>query len=334
MRARPFGKLGWPVTGIGFGAWAIGGSWGDQRDEDSLAALNRALDLGLTFIDTAAGYGDGRSERLIGRALQARGLRGGRNGRVRVATKIPPNHPGSWPPVAGERAAQRYPEAYLREQVETRLRNLNAETLDVLQLHTWSRTFNRDPEPLRVLARLKQEGKLLAFGISTPEHDQNAMNELVRAGLLDSVQVIYNVFEQDPEEELLPLCAEHGVAVIVRVVYDEGSLTGKFTKDTVFAEGDFRRNYFSGDRLGRTVDRVERLREGVAKASGGAEPDLAAVAVRFALHHPAVSTVITGIRTVRQAELNCSYGDLPPLSDAVHAELKRHAWRRSIWYGG
>ncbi len=334
MRTRPFGKLGWPVTEIGFGAWAIGGGWGDQRDEDSLAALNRALDLGLTFIDTAAGYGNGRSERLIGQALKARGLRGGGNGTIRVATKIPPNQPGSWPPVAGERAADRYPEAYLRRQVEERLRNLDTDTLDVLQLHTWSRTFNRDPEPLRVLAKLKQEGKLLAFGISTPEHDQNAMNELVRAGLLDSVQVIYNVFEQDPEEELLPLCAERGVAVIVRVVYDEGSLTGKFTRDTVFAENDFRRQYFSGDRLGRTVDRVERLREAVTKASGGAEQDLAAVAVRFALHHPAVSTVITGIRSVRQAELNCSYGTLPPLSDTVYAELKHHAWRRSVWYGG
>ena len=335
MKTRTFGRLGWPVTEIGFGAWAIGGSWGPQAEEESLAALRRALDLGLTFIDTAAGYGNGHSERLIGRVLKERGLRGGGNGKVKVATKIPPKFPGEWPPIGwAERCDERYPEAYLREQLEERLRNLNAEALDLVQLHTWSRAWNEEPVALATLRKFQKEGKIVGIGISTPEQDQNALNDLVRGGWLDSVQVIYNIFEQDPAEELLPLALKHKVGIIVRVAYDEGSLTGKFTKETTFAEGDFRRNYFSGDRLERTVARVDRVKAAVAQVAGKAEPDLAAVAARFVLKHPGVSTVITGIRNVRQAELNCSYGDLPPISDELYTALKAQYWRRMMWHSG
>ncbi len=334
MKTRTFGRLGWPVTEIGFGGWAIGGSWGPQAEADSLAALRRALDLGVTFIDTAAGYGEGRSERLIGQVLKERGLKGGGNGKVRVATKIPPRGPGQWPPVASERCDERYPADYLRQQLEERLKNLQTETIDLLQLHTWTRAWNDDPTALAVLDRFKQEGKILGIGISTPEHDQNAMNDLVKAGRLDAVQVIYNIFEQDPAEELLPLAAKHGVGIIVRVAFDEGALTGRFTKDTTFAEGDFRRNYFSGDRLERSVVRAEKIRETALKVSRGAEKDLAAVAARFVLRHPAVSTVITGIRNVRQAELNCSYAAMPPLSDELYGALKEHFWRRMMWHSG
>jgi aryl-alcohol dehydrogenase-like predicted oxidoreductase len=334
MKTRTFGRLGWPVTEIGFGGWAIGGSWGPQAEEESLAALRKALDLGVNFIDTAAGYGNGHSERLIGKVLKERGLKGGGNGKVLVATKIPPKYPGEWPPIGVERCDERYPEAYLREQLEERLRNLNAEAVDLIQLHTWTRAWNENPVALTTLQKFKKEGKLLGIGISTPEQDQNALNQLVRGGLLDSVQVIYNIFEQDPAEELFPLALKHKVGIIVRVAYDEGSLTGKFTKDTKFAEGDFRRNYFSGDRLERTVAKVEKVRDTVAKVSGGAEKDLAAVAARFVLKHPAVSTVITGIRSVKQAELNCSYGDLPPLADDLYAALHAHYWRRMMWHSG
>ncbi len=333
MNTRTFGRLGWPVTEIGFGAWAIGGSWGPQAEAESVACLNRALDLGVNFIDTAAGYGNGNSERIIGKVLKSRGLRGGGNGKVLVATKIPPQFPGAWPPVYTESCESRYPEAYLRSSLEERLRNLDAEAIDLVQLHTWTRAWNADPVALGVLAKLKKEGKILGYGLSTPEQDQNAYNDLIRRGLIDAVQVIYNIFEQDPAEELLPLAAEHNVGIIVRVVYDEGSLTGKFTKDTKFADGDFRLNYFSGDRLERTVARVEDIRKTVASCAG-AEPDLAAVALRFALRHPAVSTVITGIRNVKQAELNVTYGALPPLSDELYAALKAKYWRRMFWHSG
>jgi aryl-alcohol dehydrogenase-like predicted oxidoreductase len=325
MRYRDFGATGVPVSEIGFGAWAIGGGWGPQQDEDSIAALHRALDLGINFIDTAAGYGNGHSERIIARALRERGAT------AFVATKTPPQPgPGPWPPSPYDAAEERYPEAYLRANVEERLRNLGAERLDLLQLHTWTRAWNRDPRPLEVLRKLKQEGKVRFVGVSTPEHDQNCVIELMRAGLVDAVQVIYNIFEQEPAAELLPLAKELNVGVIVRVVFDEGSLTGKFTRETTFAPDDFRRRYFAGDRLERAVWRVGRLR----KELDGSGLTLPQVAIQFALANPAVGTVIPGIRNVAQAEANCAVSDLQPLSEDLLKRLRQHYWLRAFWYAG
>jgi aryl-alcohol dehydrogenase-like predicted oxidoreductase len=331
MKSRIFGRLGWTVTDVSFGAWAIGGNWGQVDDAAGMASLHKALDMGVNFIDTAQ-YGEGHSERLIGRVLKERGQRGG-GGPVRVATKIAPS-PGAWPPSPYDRCEERYSESYLRMRLEERLTNLNAEAIELLQLHTWNRAFNRDPTALAVLQKFKKEGKILGIGISTPEHDQDSLNELVRAGLLDSVQVIYNIFEQEPAAELLPLAQEKNIAIIVRVVFDEGSLTGKFNEGTTFHEDDFRRRYFMGDRLGQTVKRVEAIRQSVKRVAPGEEDNLPSVAVRFALRHPAVSTVLTGIRNLAQAEQNFNISGQPPLSDALYEELKQHAWRRSFWYGG
>ena len=194
MRARTFGRTGVSVSEIGFGAWAIGGSWGEQKEEDSTAALHRALDLGCTFIDTAAGYGNGRSERIIGKVLKER------KETVFVATKTPPA-PGPWPPSPYCRDDERYSESYLRANVEERLRNLGTERIDLLQLHTWTRAWNRNPRPFEVLRKLQAEGKIRFVGISTPEHDQNAVVDLMRGGWVDAVQVIYNVFDQEPAAE-------------------------------------------------------------------------------------------------------------------------------------
>jgi len=324
MNHRLLGKSGFNVSEIGFGAWAIGGGWGPQNEADSLSALGRALDLGVNFIDTAAGYGDGRSERLIARALKGRG------GRVFVATKTPPKMPGHWPPSPYCVAAERYPEAYLRENVEQRLRNLGTDAIDLLQLHTWTRAWNRDPEPFAVLKKLKDEGKIRSIGVSTPEHDQNAVIYLMRDGWVDVVQVIYNIFEQEPAAELLPAAARHNVGIIVRVVFDEGSLTGKWTRDTVFPEGDFRRNYFAGDRLERAVARAEKVRETLV----GSGYTLPQAALKFALAHPAVSTVIPGMRTAGQAEANCQAGTTPPMPDGLQKSLRGHSWLRGFWYAG
>ncbi len=324
MKYRSFGRLNWQVSEIGFGAWAIGGSWGTQDDAESLRALHRALDLGCNFIDTAQGYGDGRSERLIGQALKER-----KGERVYVATKVPPR-PGAWPPTPYDKIEERFPEAYLRERVEGSLKNLGVEALDILQLHTWTRAWNRNPAALETLRALQKEGKLLGIGISTPEPDQNSLIDLMRGGWLDTVQVIYNVFVQDPAAEFLPVARENGVGVIVRVVFDEGSLTGKFEEKTVFGEGDFRHSYFAGDRLARTVRRVEKIRAEV----GTEEPDVATAALKFALKPEAVSTVIPGMRNPRQAEMNCGVSDQPPLSDALERKLRTHAWSRGNWYGG
>jgi aryl-alcohol dehydrogenase-like predicted oxidoreductase len=324
MKYRSFGKTGWNVSEISFGAWAIGGSWGAQDDDESLRTLHRALDLGVTFIDTAAGYGSGRSERLIARALRERPGHA-----VRVATKTPPAA-GAWPPSPYDSWADRYSEAYLRANVEERLRNLGTDCIDLLQLHTWTRAWNRDPQPFATLRRLQSEGKVRAIGISTPEHDQNSVIDLMRGGWVDAVQVIYNIFEQEPAAELLPVARETGTAIIVRVAFDEGVLTGKFTEDTVFPEGDFRRNYFAGDRLARAVRRVRAIEADLAGA--GSTP--AEAALQFVLTHPAVSTVIPGMRRTSQAEANCAVSDKPPLSPEVIERLRRHRWNRGFWYGG
>jgi aryl-alcohol dehydrogenase-like predicted oxidoreductase len=323
MKFRKLGRTEFNVSEIGFGGWAIGGGWGPQSEADSVASLNKALDLGVNFIDTAAGYGEGKSERIIASVLRDR------REAVIVATKTPPAS-GPWPPSPHCVAAQRYPERYLRENVDERLRSLGTDRIDILQLHTWTRAWNRSPEPFEVLRALKKEGKVRFVGVSTPEHDQNSVIDLMRGGWVDVVQVIYNVFEQEPAAELLPAAAEAGVGVIVRVVFDEGSLTGKWTRDTVFPEGDFRRAYFEGDRLGRSVDRAARV-AGAVKGSGFTLPQ---AAIKFALAHGAVGTVIPGMRNPQQAEANCRVSDLPAMTPELERSLRAHNWRRGFWYAG
>ena len=322
MRRRPFGKHGFDVAEIGFGAWAIGGSWGPQGEDESLGALDRALGLGVDLIDTAAGYGDGRSERLVARATE------GREG-VTVATKTPPAS-GDWPPSPYDDPDARYGDAYLRENLAQRLANLGTDRLDVLQLHTWTRAWNANPTPLARLRNLQSEGKIGLIGVSTPEHDQNGVIELMRDGWVDVVQVIYNLFEQEPAAQLLDVAGETGTAVIVRCVFDEGALTGRFTPETIFEEGDFRKGYFEGDRLTRAVARAEAIREDL-EGTGFTLPQ---AAIKFALAHPAVSVVIPGMRNANQAESNCAVSDLPDLPPELLKRLRRHNWHRAFWYGG
>ncbi len=327
MKHRALGKSTLEVSEIGFGGWALGGQWGRQDDDDSVAALHRAIDLGVNFIDTAEGYGDGRSERVIARALKPRGER------IYVATKTPPQE-GPWPPSPYCRAEERYPEAYLRANVDERLKNLGTDCLDLLQLHTWTRAWNRDPVPLHVLRRLREEGKIRLIGISTPEQDQNCVVDLMRRGDLDVVQIIYNLFEQEPAAEILPVALQTGTGVIVRVVFDEGVLTGKYAPGHRFAADDFRSKYFEGDRLDRAVARVAEIRADVADAGLSEHYSLADVALKFALAHPAVSTVIPGIRSPQQAEWNVSASEKADLPAALLARLRRHHWLRGVWYSG
>jgi aryl-alcohol dehydrogenase-like predicted oxidoreductase len=325
MKYRAFGRLDWQVSEIGFGGWAIGGTaWGKQEDGDSVRALHRALDLGCNFIDTAQGYGDGHSEQIIGRVLKER-----KGERIYVATKIPPKS-GAWPPTPYDKMEDRFSETYLRERIEVSLKNLQTDCIDLLQLHTWTRAWNRHPTALEVLRQFQKEGKLRGIGISTPEQDQNSLVDLMRGGWLDAVQVIYNIFEQEPAAEFLPVALEHKIGVIVRVALDEGALTGKFTAQTKFSEGEFRANYFAGDRLARTIQRVEKIKTAI----GSAEPDLATAALKFALKPTAVATAIPGMRNARQAELNCGVSDQPPLADELELKLRGHAWQRGNWYKG
>jgi aryl-alcohol dehydrogenase-like predicted oxidoreductase len=327
MKYRTFGRTGASVSEIGFGAWAVGGAWGPQPEEESAAALHKALDLGVNFIDTAALYGKGRSEQIIGRVLKER------REKIFVATKTPPT-PGPWPPSPYCRIEDRYPENYLRENIDERRRTLGVDSIDLLQLHTWTRAWNKNPRALDTLKKLQSEGKIKYIGISTPEHDQHSVLEPMRRGYLDAVQVIYNIFEQEPAAELLPAAKELGVGVIVRVAFDEGSLTGKFRRGQQFGKDDFRSRYFAGDRLDRTVERVERIQAEIAKLPPEGNYTLADVALRFVLAHPAVSTVIPGIRTIAQAEANAAAADLPPLGEELLVKLRGHAWLRAFWYDG
>ncbi|MBR9999061.1 MAG: aldo/keto reductase [Cyclobacteriaceae bacterium] len=323
MKYRPFGKTGVDVSVIGFGGWALGSHWGLQPESDSIQALNTAIDLGINFIDTAIAYGDGKSEKVIGRVLRDR------TKEIFVASKIPPK-PGPWPPSPYCSAEERFPEKYIRESVESTLKNLQRDFIDVMQIHTWTRAWNRDPFPLRILRELKKEGKVRFIGVSTPEHDQNALVGLMEDGWVDAVQVIYNIFEQEPAAELLPVAQENGIGVIVRMPFDEGVLTGKYSRDHKFSPDDFRTRYFAGDRLERAVERTEKIRQETAD-SGFTLPQLA---IQFSGHHPAVSTVIGGIRNVDQAQKNAEVAELPDLNPELILKLHKHAWLKAFWYAG
>ncbi len=325
MQYRSFGKVGWKVSAIGAGTWALGSNWGPQDDAQSVAALHKALDLGCNFIDTARAYGNGRSERIIAQVLKERP-----SDKVYVASKIPPKLPGDWPPSPYDTIEDRFPASHVQAELEASLRDLQTDCIDLMQIHTWSRAWNENPAVFEQMAEFKQQGKIRAVGISTPEHDQNAVLDLMRMKLVDSVQVIYNIFDQDAAMQLLPLAEKLEIAIIVRVPFDESALTGKLTLDTQFADGDIRQSYFAGDRLGRTVNRVEAIRNSI----GDRELELASAALKFSLKPTAVSTVIPGIRNGRQAELNCAVADQPPLSNDLNGELRKHYWRRPFWYAG
>jgi len=327
MKTRPLGCHGPAVSEIGFGAWALGGQWGGQDDAESTAALHAALDAGVNFIDTAQGYGDGRSERIIANVLKDR------PNEVFVATKTPPED-GPWPPSPYCRWQDRYGAAYVRQNVNERLKNLNVERIDLLQLHTWTRAWNDDPQPLLVLRQLRDEGKINLIGVSSPEQDQNSLIDLMRSGLVDVIQIIFNVFDQEPAAQLLPIAAETGTGVIVRVALDEGSLTGKYPATHTFPVDDFRHNYFAGDRMARTAKHVAAIRDDAERFGLLDRYSMADIALKFALAPHAVSTVIAGIRNVDQAKKNSQASDLPDLPEPFLHELRRHHWLRGVWYSG
>jgi len=323
MKYRPFGRGGWDVSEIGFGAWGLGGAWwgGRPDDAEALRALHRAADLGINFIDTALVYGEGHSERVIGRFLKER------RAPLRVATKVPPkNH--RWPADPRLPVRDAFPNEWIISCAENSLGNLGLERLDLLQLHVWSDHWMAQMDDwARAVETLKKSGKIRLWGVSVNNHAPDNALALVRSGLADSVQVIYNIFDQTPAERLFPLCREKNVAVIVRVPLDEGGLTGTLTPDTVFDDGDFRKNYFKGPRLLETVRRVENLRPLLR----GKTETLPQAALKFCLSQPAVSTVIPGMRKASRVEENVCAVDGPLFSEDTLAALKAHAWPRNFY---
>ncbi len=321
MNLRPLGTTGLEVSEVGYGAWGIGQSmWIGAEDEESLRALNRAIDLGLNFIDTALGYGDGHSEQLVGRTVRER------SETVYVATKIPPRNM-RWPASGDDAADDAFPGDHIRRSTETSLRNLGLETLDLQQFHVWRDNWLEQGDWREAIDALKQEGKIRHFGVSINDHEPGTALELVRSGIVDTVQVIYNVFDQSPEDELFPAVEENDVGVIARVPFDEGGLTGSITPDSQFPEGDFRASYFHGDRKRQVAERVQAIVDDL-----GIAPDaIAETALRFVLSSDAVSTVIPGMRSLRNVERNCAAGDGRGLPADQVERLHAHRWVRDFY---
>jgi len=318
---RKLGRTGLEVSEVGYGAWGIGKSqWMGAEDDESLRALNRAIDLGLTFIDTALGYGEGHSERLVGRTVRTR------DEAVHVATKIPPKN-RIWPAPPGLHPDETFPADHVRECTETSLENLGLETIDVQQFHVWQDEWLGEGNWQEAVEDLKREGKIRHFGVSINDHQPANAIKLIESGLVDTVQVIYNVFDQSPEDELLPACLEHGVGVIVRVPFDEGALTGAITPETKFDEGDFRNDYFRDDRKRQVQERVRA----VVSELGVTEDEIAEIALRYILSHPAVSSVIPGMRSVRNVERNMRVADGEGLPEDQLRLLKNHRWVRNFY---
>jgi aryl-alcohol dehydrogenase-like predicted oxidoreductase len=325
MHYRSFGKLGWSISEVGFGAWAIGGDmWGPQDDGLSLGALNRALDLGFNFFDTAQGYGQGHSEELLGRLPKEE------RKRIFIATKVPPIPGSTWPPPEDCSAADLFPSSHIIGECEKSLRRLGREYVDIYQFHTWASAFNIETGWFEAMMRLKEQGKIRAIGVSVPDTTPENVVGALALAKVDSVQVIYNIFEQSPRWNLFPICERLGIGVIVRVPFDEGALTGKLTASTVFQEGDVRRRYFRGRNLHAAVKRVEQIRS--YKDEYHPSMPMPELALRFCLSHSAVSTVIPGIRTRAQAEMNAVASDGTHLSDDDLKKLEQFRWKKDFWH--
>jgi aryl-alcohol dehydrogenase-like predicted oxidoreductase len=321
MHYRRLGRTDIDVSEIGFGAWGIGkGWWGETDDTVSIKALTCALESGVTFIDTAYAYGSGHSERLIARAFRQAGRR------VFVATKVPLKGT-DWPPKPGTRASQAFPVERIITHTEQSLRNLETERLDLQQFHVWRDEWIEETEWQDAVQKLKRQGKIRFFGVSIIDHQPETVLRLVRSGLADTVQVIYNIFDQSAADTLFPLCQQHDVGIIARVPFDEGSLTGNLTRQTSFPRGSFQGSYFRGDRLRETCERVDRLRP----LLGGGISSLVQLALRFCLSHPAVSTVIPGMRRPEHVEANCAASDGKPLPTEMLAALRTHSWARNFY---
>ena len=316
MNYRTFGRTGWKVSEIGYGMWGVAG-WTGSEDRQSLESLNLAVELAANFFDTAYAYGEGHSERLLGQLVRQHPQQ-----KIYTATKIPPKN-RQWPSRRGSLLDDVFPSDYIRQMTETSLENLGVDCLDLQQFHVWEDSWASDQRWQRTVDDLKREGMVRAVGISINRWEPANAVQTVQTGMIDAVQVIYNVFDQSPEDVLFPLCDELNVAVIARVPLDEGSLTGNLRTDTRWPEGDWRNTYFVPENLTATVGRVDRLKPLVP--AGTTLPE---VALRWILANPAVSTIIPGMRKPTHVRSSLSASDAGPLSPSLMQELKRHRWDR------
>jgi aryl-alcohol dehydrogenase-like predicted oxidoreductase len=317
---RRLGRLGWNVSEVGYGMWGIAGGeggWTGADDEIGMTALQESVRLGCNFFDTAWIYGRGHSEEMLGRLLAEH-----TGERLYVATKIPPKD-RSWPSTRESRLEDVFPADHILDYADKSRDGLGVETIDLLQFHVWEDSWAQDERWQQAIARLKDRGVVTGVGISVNRWEPWNVVKALETGLIDAIQVIYNIFDQAPEDELFDVCRERDIAVIARVPFDEGTLTGTLTHESSWPEGDWRNSYFVPENLHASVERAERLKPVVPE--GMTLPELA---LRFILEHPAVSTVIPGMRSIGHVRANLGVSDGRRLPEDLMSELRRHRWDR------
>lgn len=317
MKYRRFGRTDWIVSEVGYGMWGMGG-WTESDDAESMQSLQRAVDLGCNFFDTAWAYGAGHSEGLLGQLVRANPGK-----RLYTATKIPPLN-SKWPSRREYTLDVTFPPDHIEKYVHSSLQNAGLQRFDLVQFHVWEDAWVEDDRWAKKMDELRSQGLVGAVGISLNRWEPWNGVQAVRSGLIDAVQVIYNIFDQNPEDDLFPACAEQDVAIIARVPFDEGTLTGKLTLESRWPKGDWRNTYFVPDNLKASVERAERLRPLIPE--GHTMPE---IALRFILTNPQVSTVIPGMRKLHHVEENIRASELGPLDDDLVARLREHRWERT-----
>ena len=323
MKYRRFGRTGWEVSEMGYGMWGMA-SWSDSNDDESLRSLQAAVDRGVNFFDTAYAYGNGHSENLLGQLV-----RGNSGRRIYTATKIPPKTL-QWPAPADSTLVQSFPSDHVEEYVHRSLKNAGLEQFDLMQFHTWSDEWMRDDRWFYKLDDLRSQKLINAIGISINRWEPWNGLRAVRSGQIDAVQVIYNIFDQNPEDELFPACREMNVAVIARVPFDEGTLTGTLTKDSKWPEGDWRNTYFVPENLIPAVEKANEIKKMLDEWNREHETRITMpeLALRFILNNPDVSTIIPGMRKLHHVEANVEASDAGPLPRDLHEKLRRFRWVR------
>jgi aryl-alcohol dehydrogenase-like predicted oxidoreductase len=317
MKYRTFGRTGWNVSKIGYGMWGMAG-WTGSEDKESERSLDIAVELGCNFFDTAWGYGSGKSEQLLGALVKRHP-----NTRLYIATKIPPKN-FIWPSKRGFTLDECFSPDHIIEYTEKSLANLDVDTIDLMQFHVWEDSWAMDERWQKTMDDLKKAGKIRAVGISVNRWEPDNSLETLKTGQIDAVQVIYNIFDQAPEDNLLPLCEELNIGLIARVPFDEGTLTGKLTKDTKFPKDDWRSTYFVPENLISSVEHADRLRTLVPEGTTMAE-----MALRFILSNDMISTTIPGMRKEVHVRANIATSDGKGLPHELLAELKKHRWDRT-----
>jgi aryl-alcohol dehydrogenase-like predicted oxidoreductase len=313
MKYRFLGKTSLKVSEIGFGCWEIGGEFWNSNDEQAMEALRTAVKFGINYFDTAFDYGKGHSEQIVGKFAKE-------HPNIIISTKVPPKD-GHWPAIDNN-IENVFPKDHILEFAMKSYKNLGR-TIDLLQLHVWRDEWVNESSWQEAFDELKKDGIIKFVGVSLNDHSPSSALKLVESGKIDSIQTIYNIFDQSPEDNLFAACIKNKIGVIARCPFDEGSLTGKFTEKTTFT--DWRKNYFTPERLKEVIKRVEKLR-----FLENPNRTRAQAALQFCLHHPAVSTVIPGSTNQKHAEENALAAD-GNFSDDEIKKIKSHRWQRNFW---